>query len=76
MRGGIAVKAIAEQESSKYALLTEESRKVVDWFIAFLYEKEAELNDETKKALSDSRNRKNLVGPFESVDDLMRSLNA
>ena len=32
-------------------------------------------NAETMQAIEDVRNRRNLIGPFETVDDLMESLN-
>ena len=36
----------------------------------------AAYNEETRAALEDVENRRNLVGPFHSVEDLMRDLNA
>lgn len=36
----------------------------------------AAYNEETRAALEDVENRRNLVGPFHSVEDLMRNLNA
>lgn len=33
-------------------------------------------NAETLEVINDVRNRRNLVGPFHSVDDLMEALNA
>ena len=36
----------------------------------------AAYNEETRAAIEDVENRRNLVGPFHSVEDLMRDLNA
>ena len=36
----------------------------------------ASYNEETHAAIEDVENRRNLVGPFHSVEDLMRDLNA
>lgn len=36
----------------------------------------AAYNEETHAAIEDVENRRNLVGPFHSVEDLMRDLNA
>ena len=36
----------------------------------------AAYNEETHAALEDVENRRNLVGPFHSVEDLMRDLKA
>ena len=36
----------------------------------------AAYNEETRAALEDVENRRNLVGPFHSVEDLMRDLKA
>ncbi|ANR70051.1 hypothetical protein AXF19_02965 [Selenomonas sp. oral taxon 126] len=36
----------------------------------------AAYNEETRAALEDVENQRNLVGPFHSVEDLMRDLNA
>ena len=35
-----------------------------------------EPNEETKKVLGEAKEGKNLVGPFDSVDELWESLNA
>lgn len=69
--------AITEQDNTMYSLLSTESKKIADKFIAFLFEtQEAELNDETIQVLRDCREGKNMVGPFEDVKELMKSLNA
>lgn len=77
MRGGIAMDVITEKDNSMYSLLTEDSKKTVDRFISFLFaSQEPQLNDETRKVLDDCMQGKNLVGPFDNTDDLMRALNA
>ncbi len=68
---------ISDRENSMYALLTEESKRTVDRFITFLFEtQEPQFNEETVQTLEECKEGKNLVGPFDNVDDLMRSLNA
>ena len=44
--------------------------------LAFLRTFEDIPNDETREAIEDVRNRRNLIGPFDTVDDLMEALNA
>ena len=76
-KGVMGMNIITEQENSMYSLLTAESRKTVDRFIAFLFEtQKSEFNEETIQTLKDCREGKNMVGPFENVEDLMRSLHA
>lgn len=68
---------ITERENTMYALLSAESKKIADKFIAFLFETQnTEFNEETIQTLKDCRDGKNMVGPFDDVKELMKSLNA
>lgn len=48
----------------------------VSGLLAFLRTFEEIPNDETREAIEDVRNRRNLIGPFDTVDELMEALNA
>lgn len=77
MFGGIAMQMITPQDNSMYALLTDESKRTVDAVIEFLYSKQENIvNEETARAIEDVNNRVGMIGPFESIEDLMVSLDA
>lgn len=59
-------------ESNIFDLLSDEGRQSVNDYIEFLYSRE----NETAAAIQDSINGTNLIGPFHSVEDLMRDLDA
>ena len=44
--------------------------------LAFLRAFEEQPNEETREAIEDVRNRRNLLGPFDTVEELMEVLNA
>lgn len=48
----------------------------IDDIAARIDEREARPNAATMQAIDDVEHKRNLVGPFHSVDDLMRDLNA
>lgn len=48
----------------------------IDDITARIDEREARPNTATMQAIDDVEHKRNLVGPFRSVDDLMRDLNA
>lgn len=66
---------VLEQENSMYSLLTDEGKKAADLFIAFLLESQGTSQD-VLSVLKECREGRNLTGPFDNVDDLMRELNA
>lgn len=60
---------IAAQNKMFY-LLSEASQIAVNDFIEFLYNKE----NETEQVIKEAFEGKNLVGPFDTVEELMRDL--
>lgn len=66
---------VTEKENSMYSLLSDESKKAVDLFVAFLLQNQESAAQDTLCVLKECLEGKNLVGPFTSVDDLMRDLN-
>ena len=57
--------------------LTEEQLNALIVILQGLQKEEPEEpNEETKKVLDEAKEGKNLVGPFDSVDELWESLNA
>lgn len=59
-------------ENKMFSLLSEPSQIAVNDFIEFLYNKE----NETERVIKEAFEGKNLVGPFDTVEDLMRDLYA
>ena len=74
MIGGI----IMVKQSPYFDMLSPADKVIANEFIEFLYYRNSasELNDETKAAITDALEGKNLHGPFESIEDLIGDLDA
>lgn len=64
--------------STIYNSLNLERKNMADAFISFLYHQQIEQDedDETAKVVQSALNGGDLVGPFDSVEEMMRSLDA
>ena len=61
-----------------YKNLDADRRHMVDVFIDFLYDQQTDMTnaDETASVVQSALRGEDLIGPFKTVDDMMRSLNA
>ena len=64
--------------NSYYSLLDAERKRTANAFIEFLYHQQVEdlSGDETAVVIKKVLNGEELIGPFNSVEEMMRSLDA